>query len=85
MGIIHIKERGGDEEYRFKKALKKAKEAIEEICELSDEMEEQFSERGYGERGYGERRGGYRSRGFDSRDWDGMEERRGRDSRGRYM
>ncbi|MBR5660591.1 MAG: hypothetical protein IKW99_03480 [Bacteroidales bacterium] len=75
MGLIHIKERGGDEEYRFKKALKTAKTAIEEICELSDEMEEQYSERG-----------GYHSRsGYGSRDWDGMEERRYRDSRGRYM
>ena len=70
MGLIHIKERGGDQEYRFKKALKAAKEAIEEIRELSDEMEEQYSERGR----------------YHMRDgWDDMEERRGRDSRGRYM
>jgi hypothetical protein len=41
MGLIHIMERGGDEEYRFKKALKTAKYAIEEICELSDKMEEE--------------------------------------------
>lgn len=75
MGLIHIKERGGEEETRFKKALKMAKSAIEEICELSDEMEEQYSERG-----------GYRMRGgYSSRDWDDMEERRYRDSRGRYM
>jgi len=74
MGLIHIKERGGDEEYRFKKALKTAKSAIEEICELSDEMEEQYSERG-----------SYRMRGYSSRDWDDMDERRSRDSRGRYM
>lgn len=78
MGIIHIMERGGDEEYRFKKALKKAKSAIEEICELSDEMEEQYSERG-----------GYRMRGgMNYRDemdqTDSMAERRGRDSMGRY-
>ena len=75
MGLIHIKERGGDEEYRFKKALKSAKSAIEEICELSDEMAEQHSERG-----------SYRMRGgYSSRDWDDMDERRSRDSRGRYM
>lgn len=82
MGLLHIMTRGGDEEYRFKSALKKAKTAIDEICELSEEMEEEFSERG----GYGER-GGYRMRGGYSRrdDWDSMDERRSRDSRGRYM
>lgn len=81
MGLLHIMTRGGDEEYRFKAALKKAKSAIEEICELSEEMEDEFSERG----GYGER-GGYRMRGGYSRreDWDGMDERRGRDSMGRF-
>lgn len=75
MGIIHIMQRGGDEEYRFKAALKKAKSAIDEICELSEEMEEEYSERG-----------GYRMRGGYSRreEWDGMDERRGRDSMGRY-
>ena len=76
MGLIHIKEKGGDQEYRFKNALKMAKAAIDEIRELSDEMEEQ----------YGERHGGYRSRGYDrgyDHGWDGMEERR--DSRGRFM
>ena len=75
MGIIHIMQRGGDEEYRFKAALKKAKSAIDEICELSEEMEEEYSERG-----------GYRMRGGYSRreGWDGMDERRGRDSMGRY-
>ena len=75
MGIIHIMARGGDEEYRFKAALKKAKSAIDEICELSEEMEEEYSERG-----------GYRMRGGYSRreEWDGMDERRGRDSMGRY-
>lgn len=77
MGLIHIMERGGDDYREYKKAVKMAKEAIETICELTDEMEEQ----------YGERRG-YRMRGgssYRSEDWDGMEERRGRDSRGRYM
>lgn len=75
MGLLHIMTRGGDEEYRFKAALKKAKMAIEEICELSDEMEEEFSERG------GTRmRGGY----YRREDWDSMDERRGRDSMGRY-
>lgn len=82
MGLLHIMTRGGDEEYRFKSALKKAKSAIEEICELTEEMEEEFSERGgYGERGSARMRGGYSRR----EEWDGMDERRGRDSRGRYM
>lgn len=82
MGLIHIKERGGDEEYRFKKALKMAKYAIDEICELSDQMEDEYGSEGeerYGMRG-----------GFDRRDYrrddmsERMEERRGRDSMGRY-
>lgn len=82
MGLIHIMSRGGDEEYRFKAALKKAKSSIEEICELSEQMEEEFSERN----GYGER-SGYRMRSGYSRrdDWDSMDERRSSDSRGRYM
>lgn len=87
MGIIHIMERGGSEERRFKQALKQAKNAIEEICELSDEMEEQY--------GYSERSGGssYRmgQRGYSQRDEMDedmdrrMMERRRRDSMGRYM
>jgi len=82
MGLIHIMSRGGDEEYRFKSALKKAKSAIDEICELSEEMEEQYSERG----NYGER-SNYRMRAVYPRydEWDSMDERRSRDSRGRYM
>lgn len=59
-------ERGGDDEYRFKKALKTAKHAIEEICELSEKMEEQYGER-MGQRGSYSRR----------EDWDDMDERRG--------
>jgi len=75
MGLLHIMSRGGDEEYRFKRALKKAKTAIEEICELSEEMEEEFSERGGAKM-----RGGY----YPREEWDGMDERRGRDNMGRY-
>ena len=82
MGLLHIMTRGGDEEYRFKAALKKAKMAIEEICELSEEMEEEFSERsGMSDRGDARMRGGY----YRREDWDSMDERRSRDSRGRYM
>lgn len=83
MGIIHIMERGGEDYRAYKKAVKTAKEAVKEakmaidtICDLTDEMEAEY---GYDERGYGERRG------YRSRDWDAMDERRGRDSRGRYM
>lgn len=65
MGLIHIMERGGDDEYRFKKALKKAKYAIEEICDLSEKMEDQYGER-MGNRGSYSRR----------EDWDEMDERR---------
>jgi hypothetical protein len=90
MGLIHIKERGGDQERRFKNALRMAKEAIEEIKELSDEMEEEFASRGgYSGRnggGYSGRDGGYSSRGgyYGREGWDGMDERRSRDSRGRF-
>lgn len=78
---IGYKEKSGDEAYRFKKALKMAKYAIEEICELSEDMEDEFgddlSER-YSSRSY------YR-RGYSMRDGaEGMDERRGRDSMGRY-
>jgi hypothetical protein len=63
MGLIHIMERGGEDEYRFKKALKAAKYAINEICELSDKMEEEY--------GYSERMS---RRGYSRR--DDMEDRR---------
>lgn len=77
MGLIHIMERGGDDYREYKKAVKDAKKAIDTICELTEEMEEQY---GYGERGSSHMRGGYYRRG----DWDEMDERRGRDSMGRY-
>ena len=78
MGLIHIMERGGDDYREYKKAVKMAKEAIETICELTEDMEEQ----------YGERRSGSHMRGgssYRSGEWDEMGERRYRDSRGRYM
>lgn len=68
MGLIHIMERGGSDYHEYKKAVKKAKEAIDTICELTDEMEDQY---GYGERG-ASMRSNYRKD-----DWDEMEERRG--------
>lgn len=45
MGIVHIMERGGDDYRDYKKALKAAKESIDLICELTDDMEDKFSER----------------------------------------
>lgn len=75
MGIIHIMERGGEDLREYKKALKMAKQSIDTICELSEDMEEQFGER-YGERS------NYRMRGYRGRDYDEMDERR--DSMGRY-
>lgn len=80
MGIIHIMERGGDSLREYKKAVKMAKEAIDTICELTEEMEEQFSDRDF------EERRGMSARGYSRRDgYDGFDERRSRDSRGRYM
>jgi len=84
MGLVTIMKRGGDDYREYKKAVKMAKEAIETICELTEEMEDEF---GYSERGYGERSASHMRGGYSRRDdWDGSyEERRGRDSRGRYM
>ena len=90
MGFIRIMERGGEELREYKKALKMAKQGIETLCELTEEMEDQFSERSYDpyrmdmryhDGGYSER--DY-YRGYYGRDMDGMDERRGRDSMGRY-
>lgn len=69
----------------FEEAMAMAKEGLERVCELADEMREQYGER----RGYYGSRGDYgmRSRYGMRDDWDEMEygERRRRDSRGRYM
>lgn len=70
MGFISIMKRGGDDYREYKKAVKMAKEAIETICELTEEMEDEY---GYDERSY-RMRGGYSRR----EDWSGMDERRGR-------
>jgi hypothetical protein len=59
-------ERGGEDYREYKKAVKKAKEAIETICELTEDMEEQ-----YGERSSSRMRSGYPRKD----DWDDMEER----------
>ena len=81
MKVIHIKERGGDELHDYKKAVKMAKTAIDIICDLTEEMEDEY---GYGERahdpyrmdsrdGYGER--GYYPRSSSGREWDDMMQR----------
>ena len=55
MGIVHIMKRGGDNYHDYKEALmdakksvKAAKKAIDYICELTGEMEDEY---GYEERG----------------------------------
>ena len=59
----------------FYEAMDMAKEGLERVCELAEEMREQYGQR-YGMRGS-----------YDRRDWDEddmMNERRMRDSRGRF-
>lgn len=64
MGIVHIMERGGSDYHEYKKALKMAKKAIETLCELTEDMEDEY---GYEERG-----------GYSRRDEEEMSERGGR-------
>lgn len=80
MGLITILKRGGEDYREYKEAVKMAKEAIDTICSLTEDMEEQYGERGYGERSSYRGGSSYRRRA----DWDEMDERRGRDSMGRY-
>ncbi len=57
MGLVHVFERGGDDYRDYKSALKKlkeAKKAIDIICELTEDMESEYGERG------ARMRGGYR-------------------------
>jgi len=60
-----------------KEGMKMAKQGFETVCELAEEMREQYGER-HGSMGYRSSMG-YRD------EMDGYGERRGRDSRGRYM
>ena len=86
MGLIHIFERSGDDARRFDEAMKRAKSGLMEACEIWEDMKSSFSERGsYGERWTPSEDGMQYRHGMYERDWDGMHERRGRDSRGRYM
>ena len=64
MGLIHIMERGGSDYRDYKKAVKMAKEAIDTICELTEDMEDKFSERS-----------SYRMRGGYSRRDEEMDDR----------
>lgn len=67
MGIVHIFEKGGDDYREYKKALKMAKKSIEVLCDLTEDMEDEY--------GYGERSS------YSSRDsHEEMDERRGRRS-----
>ena len=70
MGLVHIMKRGGSDYHDYKdalmeakKSIKSAKKAIEYICELTGDMEDEY---GYGERGSDRR---------DERDEDEMQER----------
>lgn len=45
MKLVKIMERGGSDLREYKKALKKAKDAIDLICDLTDDMEDKYSER----------------------------------------
>ena len=46
MRVIKMMERGGDEYREYKKALKKAKEAIDILCDLTEDMEDEYGRDG---------------------------------------
>ena len=46
MKLVRIMEKGGEDYREYKRALKMAKKAIETICEISEDMEDEYSERG---------------------------------------
>lgn len=71
MGLIHIMERGGKKAERFEDAMYEIKEAVDEMCDIYDEMKEQFSSRDGGRASY---RGGYNRRDNEEMEWS---ERRG--------
>ena len=51
MGLLHIMERGGSDYREYKRNLKMAKKAIETLCDLTEDMEEEYGERsGYSRR-----------------------------------
>ena len=67
MGVLQIFEKGGEGYHDYKKALKMAAEAIDTLCDLTEEMEDEY---GYEERSSYSRREGR----------DGMRERMSRRS-----
>ncbi len=87
MGFIHIFERKGEEYVEYMEALKKAKkatemagEAMDILCDLTEEMEDQYGDENYGERRGGSMRGSMRG-GYNRAGWDEMDgaySRRGR-------
>lgn len=92
--MIRFKGHSSEDSKDFDEAMDMVKEGYERICDLAEEMKEQYGERrgSYGGRGgyYGGRygmRGGYYGRRDDDMIWDDdyYGERRRRDSRGRYM
>ncbi len=64
MGLIRLMERGGDDLHEYKKALKMAKKSIETLCELTEDMEDEYGYSERGERDYDDmrERGGMRRR-----------------------
>lgn len=86
MGLVHIFEKG-DDVRQFEEKLHMAKDAIMDLSDQFEEMKMQFSQRGgYSSRGgySGRDGGGYSGRDGGFRDEYDYEERRGRDSMGRY-
>ena len=80
MGLIHIMQRGGDDAMRFEEAMYDIKDAIDEACEIYEQMKSQF---GDGE-GYGER-SSYRMNNRMNSRGGSMGERRSRRANGQYM
>lgn len=96
MGVlIDFSERGGDVR-RFDEGLKAAKSGLMEVCDIWESMKQDFQMRGgnagggYNSRSYNERYGSgfdQRSMGqptMSERDWMELQERRRRDSMGRF-
>ena len=42
MSLTHIYEKGGEDYREYKHAVKMAKKAIEKICELTEDMEDEY-------------------------------------------
>lgn len=74
-------ERGGSDVRRFEDRLATAKECLDEVCDIFVDMKAQLSERGGMDRRDG--RGMHSDYGRRD-DWSGLDERRGRDSMGRF-